>query len=120
MTTGLPMDRRPDPRLPQDFWSALHRQTMNELLGTQIAKPPSDSTFRLLLAQLDVESFETLLQDWMSTQIGEAEPIDTLVCDGKTLRGSIDETATGAARFIAQVSLRAALKWSDRGARPRL
>jgi len=23
MTTGLPMDRRPDPRLLQDFWSAL-------------------------------------------------------------------------------------------------
>ena len=23
MTTGLPMDRRPDPQLPQDFWSAL-------------------------------------------------------------------------------------------------
>jgi len=23
MTTDLPMDRRPDPQLPQDFWSAL-------------------------------------------------------------------------------------------------
>ncbi|MFN9547062.1 MAG: hypothetical protein ACK6AD_08340, partial [Cyanobacteriota bacterium] len=23
MTTGLPMNRRPDPQLPQDFWSAL-------------------------------------------------------------------------------------------------
>jgi len=23
MTTGPPMDRRPDPQLPQDFWSAL-------------------------------------------------------------------------------------------------
>jgi hypothetical protein len=27
-----------------------------------------------------------------------------LVCDDKTLRGSIDETSSGAARFIAQVS----------------
>jgi hypothetical protein len=41
----------------------------------------------------------------MSAQIGASEPVDTLVCDGKTLRGSIDETASGAARFIAQVSL---------------
>ena len=82
-----------------------HRKTLNELLGTQIAKPPSDSTFRLLLAQLEVECFESLLQDWVRAQIGEAEPVETLVCDGKTLRGSIDETATGAARFIAQVSL---------------
>jgi len=27
-----------------------HRKTLNELLGTDVAKPPSDSTFRLLLA----------------------------------------------------------------------
>ena len=28
------------------------------LLGTHVTKPPSDSIFRLLLAQLDVEGFE--------------------------------------------------------------
>jgi hypothetical protein len=33
-----------------------------------------------------------------------SEIIDTLVCDGKTLRSSIDQTASDAARFIAQVS----------------
>jgi len=82
-----------------------HRQTLNELLGTDFAKSPSDSTFRLLLAQLDVAGFETLLRDWMAAQPGVAEELDTLVCDGKTLRGSIDATASGAARFIAQVSL---------------
>jgi len=82
-----------------------HRETLNELLGTDVAKPPSDSTFRLLLAQLDVEGFEGLLQQWMAAQPGVTETVDTLVCDGKTLRGSIDETASGAARFIAQVSL---------------
>jgi len=36
-----------------------HRQTLNELLGTDFAKSPSDSTFRLLLAQLDVAGFES-------------------------------------------------------------
>ena len=41
----------------------------------------------------------------MSTQMSDAEPIDTLVCDGKTVPGSIDETTSGEARFIAQVSL---------------
>ena len=82
-----------------------HRKTLNELLGTHIAKPPSDSTFRLLLAQLDVEGFENLLQQWMASQPGVTESVETLVCDGKTLRGSIAENASGAARFIAQVSL---------------
>ncbi len=82
-----------------------HRQTLNEHLGTDFGKSPSDSTFRLLLAQLDVPGFEILLRDLMSAQPGVAEELDTLVCDGKTLRGSIAQTDSGAARFIAQVSL---------------
>ncbi len=82
-----------------------HRQTLNELLGTDFGKSPSGSTFWLLLAQLDVAGFETLLRDWMASQPGVAERLDNLVCDGKTLRGSIAKTASGAAMFIAQVSL---------------
>ena len=86
-------------------FASRHRQALNELLGTDFAKSPSDSTFRLLLAQLDVASFEILLRDWMAAQPGVAAELDTLVCDGKTLRGSIAENASGAATFIAQVSL---------------
>ena len=41
----------------------------------------------------------------MSAQPGVAEGLETLVCDGKTLRGSIAEADSGAATFIAQVSL---------------
>ncbi|QPN65453.1 ISAs1 family transposase [Synechococcus sp. CBW1006] len=82
-----------------------HREVLNELLGTDFGKEPSDSTFRLLLSQLDVAGFETLLRQWMSAQPGVADDFDTLVCDGKTLRGSIAETDSGAATFIAQVSL---------------
>ena len=82
-----------------------HRKTLKELLGTHIGKPPSDSTFRLLHAQLDVEVFEALLQQLMAAQTGVAETVDTLACDGKTLRGSIAENASCAECFIAQVSL---------------
>jgi hypothetical protein len=82
-----------------------HRKTLNQLLGTQIDKSPSDSTFRWLLMQLDVEGFEGLLLQWMTAQPGVTDTVDTLVCDGKTPRGSIDQSASGAARFIAQVSL---------------
>ena len=76
-----------------------HRQTLNELLGTDFGKSSSDSTFRLLLAQLDVPGFESLLRDWMAAQPGVADALETLVCDGKTLRGSIAENDTGAARY---------------------
>jgi len=56
-------------------------------------------------AARDVPGFENLLRDWMAAQSGVAEELDTLVCDGRTLRGSIAQTESGAARFIAQVSL---------------
>jgi hypothetical protein len=52
-----------------------------------------------------LDSFETLLRQWMSAHSGVAEGLDTLVCDAKTLRGSIADTDSGAAKFIAQVSL---------------
>jgi hypothetical protein len=82
-----------------------HRKMLNHCLGTHILKSPSDSTFRLLLAQLDLERFEGLPRNWISAQLSHAEPIDSLICDGKTLRGSIAENASGAERFIAQVSV---------------
>ncbi len=58
----------------------------------------------MLLARLGVAGFESLLRDWMTAQPGVAE-LDTLVCDGKTLRGSVGETDPGATKFSAQVSL---------------
>jgi hypothetical protein len=45
-----------------------HSQTLNDLLGTDFGRLPSDSTFRLLLAQLDVPGVESLLRDWMAAQ----------------------------------------------------
>ena len=56
-----------------------HRKTLNQLLGTHIAKSPSDSTFRWLLMQLDVEGFEALMQQWMAAQPAVGESVDTLV-----------------------------------------
>jgi hypothetical protein len=45
-----------------------HLALLNEVLGLEIRKPPSDSTFRYLFLQLDVEAFEALLLHWMSQQ----------------------------------------------------
>jgi hypothetical protein len=85
--------------LGMERFAKRHRKALNELLGTHIAKSPSDSTFHLLLAQLDVEGFEALLQQWMAAHPGVTDTVDTLVCDGKTLRGSIAENASGAVRY---------------------
>jgi hypothetical protein len=81
-------------------WTAnRHRQTLIELLGTDFDKSPSDSTFRMLLAQLVVPGFRTLLRDWMAYQPGLAVETGTLVSDGTTLRGSIAENDSGASRY---------------------
>jgi hypothetical protein len=50
-----------------------HHKTLNELLSTHLAESPSVSTFRLLLAQLDVGRFEVLLQQWIAAQPGVTE-----------------------------------------------
>ena len=46
------------------------------------------------------------IRDWTIAQIpGGAADLDQLVCDGKTLRGSIEHTPGGGSAFIAQVTL---------------
>jgi hypothetical protein len=72
-------------------WSVLPNGTAippNVLLGTQVTKHPSDSTFRLLFAELDIGAFEALLQQRMAGQPGVSDTDDTLDCDGKTLSGT--------------------------------
>jgi len=49
--------------------------------------------------------FEALLLQWMSQQPALADAFNTLLCDVKTLRGSIDQKIGAASSFIAQVCL---------------
>ena len=105
---GDPLDPERPGRALWWGWSVSRNATCRRSMSSWApisGKSPSDSTFRLLLAQLDVPGFETLLRDWMAAQPGVAEELDTLMCDGKILRGSIAQNNSGAARFIAQVSL---------------
>ena len=69
---------------------------LNEALGIQLRRPPSDSAFRFFLLQLDVSAVCTAIRDWPIAKIpGGADDLDQLVCDGKTLRRSIEPTANG-------------------------
>jgi hypothetical protein len=55
---------------------------------------------------VDVTTICAAIRDWMIAQIpGGATDLERLVCDGKTLRGSIEPTAGGGSAFIAQVTL---------------
>jgi len=77
-----------------------------EALGIELRRPPSDSSFRYFFYQVDVAALCAAIRDWTIAQIpGGAADLDQLVCDGKTLRGSIEPTSGGGSAFIAQVTL---------------
>jgi hypothetical protein len=83
-----------------------HHAVLGEQLGLALRRPPSDSAFRYFFLQVNVAGLSAAIRDWTIAQIpGGAADIDQLVCDGKTLRGSIEPTAGGGSAFIAQVTL---------------
>jgi len=83
-----------------------HHSVLTKSLGLKLRRPPSDSAFRYFFRQVDVAALCTAIRDWTTAQIpAGAGDLDQLVCDGKTLRGSIEPTAGGGSAFIAQVTL---------------
>jgi len=83
-----------------------HHSALAEAFGLELRRPPSDSSFRYFFHQVDVAALCAAIRDWTIAQIpGGAADLDQLVCDGKTLRGSIELTAGGGSAFIAQATL---------------
>jgi hypothetical protein len=83
-----------------------HHAVLNETLGLELKRPPSDSAFRYFFLQVAVAAVCAAIRDWTIAQIpGGAADLDQRVCDGKTLRGSIEPTSGGGSAFIAQVTL---------------
>jgi hypothetical protein len=83
-----------------------HHGVLTEALGIELRRYPSDSAFRYFFQQVDVAALCAAIRDWTIAQIpGGTADLDQLVCDGKTLRGSIEPTPGGGSAFIAQVTL---------------
>ena len=83
-----------------------HHSVLTEALGLELRRPPSDSSFRYFVLPVDAGALCAAIRDWTIAQIpGGATDLDQLVCNGKTLRGSIEPTAGGGSAFIAQVTL---------------
>lgn len=81
-----------------------HHAELTEALAVELLRPPSDSSFRYFFHQVYVAALCAAIRDWRTAQIQGAADLDQLVCDGKTLRGSIEPTAGGGSAFIAQVT----------------
>jgi hypothetical protein len=83
-----------------------HREALNQALGLDFKRWPSDATFLYLFNKAHLQEFGEVLQAWMISQIpGGTGGLDQLVCDGKTLRGSASLTDEGNHHFVAQVTV---------------
>ena len=89
-----------------EVFARRHRQALNQALGLDFNRWPSDATFLYLFNKAHLQTFGDVFQAWMISQIpGGAKGLEQLVCDGKTLRGSAVETDDGGHRFVAQVTV---------------
>jgi len=83
-----------------------HREALDQELGLNFKRWPTDATFLYLFNKPHLEQFGEALLTWMISQFkGGATTWDQLVCDGKTLKGSAIETADGNHRFVVQVTV---------------
>ncbi|MFN7679080.1 MAG: hypothetical protein ACK5QW_10875 [Cyanobacteriota bacterium] len=83
-----------------------HPMALTSALGIELRPPPSDSAFRYSCPQVDLTVLCAAIRDWTLAQIpGGTGDLDQLVCDGKTMRGSIETASTGSSVFIAHVML---------------
>ena len=83
-----------------------HHSVLTVALGIELARLPSDFSFRYFFHQVDVAALCAAIRDWSIAQnpCGAAD-LDQHVCDDKPLKGSIEPTAGGGSAFIAQVRL---------------
>ena len=83
-----------------------HRPALNQALGLDFKRWPSDATFLYLFNKAHLQTFGEVFQAWMISQIpGGTESLEQLVCDGETLRGSAVETEDGGHRLGALVTV---------------
>jgi hypothetical protein len=79
---------------------------LSEALGLVLRRPPSDSAFRYFFRQVDVAALCVAIRDWTIAQnTSDTGDLDQLVCDGKTLRRSIEPIPGGSSGFIIQFTL---------------
>ena len=88
-----------------EAFASRHREALNEALGLDFKRWPSDATFLYLFKKALLQEFGEVLQAWMLSRIpGGADGLEQLVCDGKSLRGSAIQTDEGSYRFVAKVT----------------
>jgi hypothetical protein len=100
--TDLDLDLLPqgDPRRPDAAWGT-HSSLVPAAGGgagpEELRRPPSDSGFRYFLRHIVVAVLCATIRDWTIAHIPNGSTdLDQLICQGKTLRSSIEPTVSAA------------------------
>ena len=82
-----------------------HHRALTKSLALELRRLPSDSAFRFFFLQVDVAAaLCAAIRGWTIAGFPSgAMDLDWLVCNDKSLRGSVELTLAGSAAFIAQV-----------------
>jgi DDE_Tnp_1-associated len=81
-----------------------HKDALIAALGLPLKRLPSDSTFRLILQQLDYRQLMRVFNQWAQQSI-ELEPGSGLSIDGKAIAGTLVEHQGSQQNFVSLVSL---------------
>ena len=82
-----------------------HHDELTRQLGLSLKRSPSDPAFRALFEKLDPQQLNQVLQQWMLNHPALQEPLESLLCDGKTLRGSKVAGEDVSQTFVAVVTV---------------
>lgn len=88
-------------------WAADAPQQVLEMLGTRrdrlhgMCQTPDEATFRRVLQAVDGDVLDTAIGAWLA---GCAGPVPVIAVDGKTVRGTCDETGQGGVHLLAAMA----------------
>jgi hypothetical protein len=88
-------------------WAADAPQYVLEMLGTRrdrlhgLHRAPDEATLRRVLQAVDGDLLDAAIGAWLS---GFASPVTVIAVDGKTVRGTCDETGQGGVHLLAAMT----------------
>ncbi len=93
-------------------WGRMQDPATLKELGFTRERTPAISTLHKVFSSIDVDAFESVLGEWVESQLGTRE--EAIAIDGKALRGIHGEEAPGV-RLVAAYSHRMGLVVSQKG-----
>jgi hypothetical protein len=87
-----------------EAFASRHQDALIQALGLSLKRLPSDSTFRLVLQQLDYARLLEVFNPWAQQHI-KLEPAEALSLDGKAIAGTLVAHKATQQNFMSLVSL---------------